>query len=281
MTTHRPFYLGHGAANLTSSDKACLVQRAALLHAEKNGYIDKIPFSVVFTDSPCWLSGAISDLAIACNDSYGVARKEERQALQDLLPRILQAHRQNAAAEKRLSVRICGWLTRKAIQHTDDPEATAIYVEVMKFVDEWWRQYMLSSIDHWTSDIGNEIHRLSDLMRDLHSRRQEDRSEPSEPATKFENVYRLIWSLLNGDTVPSNAICTFRQMGIEYDPYQILEEALDIYEKECAEEGVIGDSSIADAALDEIIDRFERVCLPPKFSNIEHYTVEGDTDDDE
>lgn len=105
-----------------TEDEACVMQHAALAHARAHNYIDQLPLDQILTDRPCWANECLTNVAIVCNDRYPDTPEgnAERQRLAPLLERIVLAERRPEEVERRINARILCHQARKVLHLIPD-----------------------------------------------------------------------------------------------------------------------------------------------------------------
>lgn len=109
--------LTHGKG---TPEAPCLMSKASLVHAHRNGYLNTVDTLEVFTDSPCWADPIVRPLVVFVNDGLPEG-SAEFDRLDALMPRILNATKiSDPVAEKRVHARVLCSEARKVLHLFED-----------------------------------------------------------------------------------------------------------------------------------------------------------------
>lgn len=164
MTNYLDLDLHHGAGS--TADKACLQQKAALVHATVNGYMNPDLWDRVFTDRPCWQNRVINSAGVAINDrirtAAGFRLLDERCTLRCVEATV----RATDAEEWAVTKRLLDWLVERsaadaaaAKANAEDPDRVPITAEE---ADAMIVQWLVDLLDQWEKAVAEEGAAVSD-----------------------------------------------------------------------------------------------------------------------
>lgn len=226
--------LGAGEAN---TDEACVMVKASLEHARRNGYIDKVPLGKILTDHPCWANEALTYIAIFCNDR---ADDVERQRIKPMLERVLRCERRTPEVERRINARVLCAQARKVLHLI--PEDRREPFERAVATREAWLRGEASEDDCQEAAWAAGAAKAAGAAEAAWAAKAAWAAEAAEAA-------KAAWAA--GAAEAARAAGAAKDAG-DFDPIAWLDDALDCWEKAAAEEGAL----LSDGEAERLVNEF-------------------------